>query len=52
MKIIVKVKDVKIKMDDNTAEGFNRYDSRVGFVIEIIKSMSVEAVKLIKESKA
>lgn len=51
MKIVVKVKDVKIKMDDNTSEGFNRYDSRVGFVIDVIKAMSLEAVKLLNEPK-
>ena len=49
MKILIKVKDVKIKMDDSNNDSFTKYDTRVEFVVKIIKSMSDEAIKLLKE---
>jgi len=51
MKISVRIKDVKIKINDENTESFNRYDTRVDFVIKIIKSMSDEATKLLNEPK-
>ena len=52
MKISVKVKDIEIEMDDQNTESFNRYDTRVEFVIKIMKSMSEEAMKLLKERQS
>lgn len=49
MKISVKVKDIEIEMNDENTESFNRYDTRVDFVIKIMKSITEEAMKLLKE---
>jgi hypothetical protein len=47
MKITVKAKEVEIEMDDQNTESFNRYDSRVDFVIKIVKAMTDECLKLL-----
>jgi hypothetical protein len=49
MKILVKLRDIEIKMDDKNTESFNRYDTRADNVIKIIKIMSEEVLKLSKE---
>jgi hypothetical protein len=49
MKIIVKIRDIKIKMDDQNTESFSKYDTRVEHILTTIKAMTEEAKSLLKE---
>ena len=49
MKIKVRLKDIEIEMNDENAESFNKYNNQVDKVIEIIKTMSEEVIKMNEE---
>jgi hypothetical protein len=48
MKISVKVKDIKIEMDDESTESIYKYTYGADIVNKIIKEMSNEAKELLK----
>ena len=52
MKISVKVKDIEIEVNDSNSDTYVKYDTHTDLIIKIIKSMSEEATKLLKERNA
>ncbi len=52
MKISVKVKDIEIEVNDSNSDTYVKYEAHTDLIIKIIKSMSEEATKLLKERNA